>query len=59
MEKKIERKRVFLGNKKPAKMGPDYIIIIPRIYIQNGLVDPEKTYDIYLEEIKKKGEKED
>ncbi len=30
--------------RKPAKMGIDYVIWIPRIYIRNGLIDPEAEY---------------
>lgn len=34
--------------RKSAKMGEDYIISIPRLYIRNGIVDPRETYDIYM-----------
>ncbi|HME50880.1 MAG TPA: hypothetical protein VKM55_01560 [Candidatus Lokiarchaeia archaeon] len=35
-------------SRKPAKMGQDYIISIPRLYIRNGIVDPNETYEIYM-----------
>lgn len=38
--------------RKPAKMGQDYILWIPRVYLKNGLVDPTVVYEVYL---KKKG----
>jgi hypothetical protein len=34
--------------RKPAKMGPDYIISIPRVYIKNGIVDVGAEYDIFM-----------
>jgi hypothetical protein len=34
--------------RKPAKMGNDYMFWIPRVYVRNGLVDPNAEYDIYL-----------
>jgi len=40
--------------RKPAKMGDDYIFWIPRVYIKNGLVDPEAEYEIFLRKVPKK-----
>nr|MDO8114918.1 hypothetical protein [Candidatus Sigynarchaeota archaeon] len=40
--------------RKPAKMGDDYIFWIPRVYIKNGLVDPNAEYEIYLRKESKK-----
>jgi hypothetical protein len=34
--------------RKPAKMGADRIIWIPRVYLKNGLVDPTCEYEVYL-----------
>ena len=34
--------------RKPAKMGADYILWIPRVYIKNGLVDPHVEYEVFL-----------
>jgi hypothetical protein len=34
--------------RKPAKMGEDYILWIPRVYVKNGLVDHDVTYEIFL-----------
>ncbi|MFX0023760.1 MAG: hypothetical protein ACFE9S_15645 [Candidatus Hermodarchaeota archaeon] len=42
LEKGIRFKR------KPAKMGKRYVFNIPNIYIENGLIDPNETYVIYL-----------
>ena len=37
--------------RKPAKMDTRFIFTIPSVYIRNGLVDPDKTYKVFLEEI--------
>jgi len=34
--------------RKPAKMGGDFIFWIPRVYIKNGLVDPNVEYEVYI-----------
>ena len=34
--------------RKPAKMGEDFIFWIPRVYIRNGLVDPNVEYEVYI-----------
>ncbi len=34
--------------RKPAKMGDDYILWVPRVYIKNGIVDPHVEYEVYL-----------
>lgn len=47
----IENKEVIrILDKKLAKSGPDYMIILPRNYIKNGIIDPDKIYDVYLVE---------
>lgn len=38
--------------RKPAKMGTDFIFWIPRVYIRNGLVDPNVEYEVHM--VKKK-----
>lgn len=44
-------KKLIKFTKKPAKQGEDYVVIIPRLYIRNDLINPQKTYNIYFEEI--------
>ncbi|MBD3211645.1 MAG: hypothetical protein GF311_03480 [Candidatus Lokiarchaeota archaeon] len=44
-------KKGITFKRKPAKMGDRYIFSIPSIYIENGLIDPDRTYQIYLAEI--------
>ncbi len=39
--------------RKPAKMGEDFIFWIPRVYVRNGLVDPNSEYEIFLAKKKK------
>jgi len=34
--------------RKPAKMGEDFIFWIPRVYVRNGLVDPNVEYEVYI-----------
>jgi len=46
LEKGITFKR------KPAKTGDRYVFTIPSVYIENGLIDPDQTYIIYLAETK-------
>lgn len=43
---------VKLKNKKIAKSGPEYLVIIPRNYILNDLIDPKKLYNIEFTEVK-------
>jgi len=38
--------------RKPAKMGEDFIFWIPRVYIRNGLVDPNVEYEVYIKKRK-------
>jgi len=47
------KKLLKLKEKKLARMGPHYIVIIPRNYIKNGLIDPHKLYNVYFEETEK------
>jgi len=42
--------------RKPAKMGDDHIFWIPRVYLRNGLVDPNAEYEVYLRKVPKKEE---
>lgn len=53
LEKGIKFKR------KPAKMGKRYVFNIPNIYIENGLIDPNETYMIYLAKTEEEEDKED
>lgn len=46
-----ESKKVVITRKKLASMGPDTVIIIPRIYIKNKILDPTKLYNVTLEEV--------
>ncbi len=46
-------KGVVMFLRKPAKMGEDRVIWIPRIYVRNGLVDPSSVYDIFLRRVPK------
>lgn len=45
------RKKVIKFSKKPAKHGNYYIFHIPNSFIKEGLIDPNKKYTVYLEEI--------
>lgn len=47
-------KGVVKFQRKPAKMGEDYIFCIPRVYIKNGIVDPTVEYEVYLKKKAKK-----
>ena len=40
----------FVG--KPSKKGPQYYFNIPITYIKDKHINPEKSYRIYLEELK-------
>ena len=40
--------------RKPAKMGGDYVFMVPRVYLKNGLVDPTCEYEVYLKQKKQK-----
>jgi len=43
-------KNIFtLENYKFAKMGPDYIVIIPRSLIKHKFLNPEDSYNIHFE----------
>nr|MDO8113029.1 hypothetical protein [Candidatus Sigynarchaeota archaeon] len=42
--------------RKPAKMGDDHIFWIPRVYLRNGLVDPNAEYEVFLRKVPKKEE---
>ena len=35
-------------DRKPAKMGEDFVFWIPRVYIKNELIDPACEYHVYL-----------
>lgn len=45
--------------RKPAKMGKRYVFNIPKNYIENGLIDPDETYVIYLAKTEEDEDKED
>jgi hypothetical protein len=36
---------------KPSKTGPEHVFHIPRLLINNGYIDPKKTYEITLRDI--------
>ncbi len=42
--------KVIKFTRKPAKMGEDHIFWIPRVYIKEGLVDPSKTFLVYMKD---------
>ena len=55
-----EKKIFTLENVKLASMGPDTIVYIPRALIKHKVLDPEKRYNVYFEEIiEEEHEKED
>ena len=45
------KRKVIKFSKKPAKHGNYYIFHIPNSFIKEGLIDPNKKYIVYLEEI--------
>jgi len=49
MEK--EKKVFTLEQHKIAKMGPEFIVVIPRKIIQYKIIDPGKLYNIHFEEV--------
>ena len=49
-------KRGIKFKRKPAKMGDRYVFSIPQNYIENGLINPNETYIIYLGKSKKEEE---
>ena len=54
--KKIEEKfnlkgKFTLENHKFAKMGDDYVVVIPRGVIKHKILNPNKKYNIRFEEI--------
>jgi len=51
---KIKKLKLITFERSPAKMGDDYIFWIPRLYIKNNLIDPNKKYKIYIEELDEK-----
>ena len=52
-----EKKIFTLENIKLSSMGPDHIVYIPRALIKHKILDPEKRYDVYFEELSKKNQK--
>jgi len=40
-----------LEQHKIAKMGPEFIVVIPRKIIQHKIIDPGKLYNIHFEEV--------
>lgn len=55
-----KKKLIALKNKKLTSQGSDYVVWVPRVFVKNGIIDPEKRYNIYFEEIEeeKKDKKE-
>lgn len=49
---------ITLRKKKLASMGPDTVLIIPRAYIRDELLDSNKVYNVTFEEVKEKKSKE-
>lgn len=45
-EEKKDADSITLEKKKLASMGPDTVLIIPRILIKHKIIDPNKKYDI-------------
>ena len=43
---------VTIDKKRFAKMGPDTVIIIPRTMTKYNIINKDKLYNIYLEEVK-------
>lgn len=57
-EKKLV-KAVVSFVRKPAKMGKAFLFSIPKDYIEGGMIDPNKKYRIYLEELEDGEENEE
>ena len=47
----VQEKRLVSFVRKPAKQGEAYIFTIPKNYIENNLIDPSRTYRLYIEDI--------
>jgi len=45
-------KKVVKFTKKVAKTGRAYCFYIPSSFIKNGLIDPTKTYTVFLSPVK-------
>lgn len=45
--------------RSPAKTGDRYVFTIPKSYIRNKLIDPEKKYKIFLAEIEENKNEKD
>ena len=53
IDKEIKVDQILLSYvSKPGKKGPTYYFNIPNQYIKDGHIKPEKTYRLYLEELK-------
>lgn len=53
-------KNLIRFKKKPIKTSRDsYVFWIPKQYVSNGLIDPEKEYWVYIEETNDNDEEED
>ena len=52
-------KRAIKFRRKPAKMGKRYVFNIPSNYIENGLIDPNEHYMIYLAKIEEANGKDE
>lgn len=51
MENTERFKQIIKFRKKPAKAGRVYCFYIPASYINNGLIDPKKHYDVFIAEV--------
>lgn len=44
----LSKEFITIFNRKPAKMGKEYIFKIPRDMINEGVIDPDKFYEIRI-----------
>jgi hypothetical protein len=38
--------------RKPAKQGADWMFYIPRVYVENGIIDPNRAYKVEVRLLK-------
>ena len=46
MLKMLSKNFITIFNRKPSKAGEEYFFKIPRSSIREGIIDPEKTYEL-------------
>lgn len=44
----LSKEFITVFNRKPAKMGEEYFFKIPRSSIRNGVIDPERLYELRI-----------